>query len=82
MAQQKLWLPEAAVAAVAGNLALDKTIRVFLAPQGPHKAEMDKVEVAEMVLVVVVVEVAKMVVRAADFLAVTTVAFLGKMVTV
>jgi hypothetical protein len=43
---------------------------------------MDKVEVAEMVLVVVVVEVAKMVVRVADFLAVTTVAFLGKMVTV
>jgi hypothetical protein len=77
-----LWLPEAGVAVVVDNFLQDKTIRVLLAMQEPHKAETDKAEAVATVLVVVAVVVAKMAVLVVDYLVVTTVVILGKTVTV
>jgi hypothetical protein len=50
---------------VADNFLLDKTIRVFLAQQEPHKAVLAKAKVVAMGLVAVVVAVAKMGVQVA-----------------
>jgi hypothetical protein len=77
-----LWLPEAGVVVVADNFPLDKTIRVLLVMQEPHKAETDKAEAVVTELVEAEVEAAKMVVLVADYLVVTTVVILEKMVTV
>jgi hypothetical protein len=54
-----------AVVAVVDNFLLDKTIRVFLAVQEPHKAGLAKAKVAAMELVVAVVVAAKMGVQVA-----------------
>jgi hypothetical protein len=70
------------VGAAAVNFLQDKTIKVPQAQQEPHKAETDKAEVVATEPEVVVGVAAKMVVQAADYLAVTTVDILGKTVTV
>ena len=67
---------------VVDNFPPVKTTWVLLAMQEPHKAVTDKAEVAATELVEAVVAVGKMVVQVVDYLVVTTVAILGKTVTV
>jgi hypothetical protein len=68
--------------AAADNFLLDKTIRVFLAVQEPHKAVAAKAKAAVTEPVVVVVVVAKTVEPAVVQPVVTAVLILEKMATV